>query len=82
MSWVGWVALGAVAAIGATLWWRLSLLIDAVAHLSMSLHYEDAILRCRGAGRLDTANKLSELQRWADVGYEARWLDGMFRGFP
>jgi hypothetical protein len=40
------------------------------------------VLKARATGDLDLANRMMELQHWADCDYEARWLDGMFRGFP
>lgn len=42
----------------------------------------EAVLHARSVGRLDLANKMMELQHFADSGYEAHWLDGMFRGLP
>lgn len=42
----------------------------------------DTVLRARATGDLDLANRMMELQRWADCNYDAQWLDGMFRGFP
>ena len=40
------------------------------------------VLEARRRGNLDQANKLMEMEHWADSNYEPEWLDGMFRGFP
>lgn len=40
------------------------------------------VLKARATGDLDLANKMMELQHWADSDYSASGLNGMFRGFP
>ncbi len=40
------------------------------------------VLKARATGNLDHANKIMELQHWAECDYDAGWIYGMFRGFP
>ena len=42
----------------------------------------DTVLLARARGDLDVANKIMEIQNYAEQNTDASWVNGLLRGFP